>query len=79
MLAEIPAFTAQQHQQATIPEPHAAVGQLAHALPQRGQRIPLALIPEARSVEARRHRSASLAHLVTAHQIRHDLTLSDGL
>jgi len=30
-------------------------------------------------MEARDHRRATLAHLVAAHQVRHDLTLPDGL
>ena len=39
LFADLPAFAAQQDQQPAVPEPHARLGELAHPLAQRGQRI----------------------------------------
>jgi hypothetical protein len=79
LLAQLPAFSSKKDQQAPVSEPHERLRQLAQSLSKCRQRIALALIPQAGAMAARRHRGAPLAHLVTAHQVRHDLTLLDRL
>ena len=79
VLAHVPALPSEHDEEPPIPKSDARLRQLAHPLSEDGQRITLALIPKARAMEARDHRRAPLAHLVAAHQVRHDLTLPDGL
>lgn len=79
LLSELPAFALQQHEQSTIAEPHAGLRQLAQALPQRGQRVTTALVADAGETELSRPHGPPLAHLISAHQVVHDLALPDGL
>src|SRR6185436_13114548 len=64
MLAHIPAFPVHHH---------------AQALPQHGQGVTPALVPEARATESRSSGRPPLAHLVAPHQVVHHLPLLDGL
>lgn len=66
LLPDLPAFPQHQHAEATIAKPHARLRQLPHALAQPGQRIPAALIPQARSPEACGACGAPLADTVAS-------------
>ena len=79
MLADLPAFAAQHDQQPPMAKSEARLCQFAHPEPEGRQRIALALIAQTGSMETRRHCRAALAHLVAAQQVRHDLTLPNGL
>jgi len=76
VLPDRPAFAVHQHQQAAVAEAHAGLGEFPQALPERRQRIPAALVAEARAAEARRQ---PLAHSIAPHQVVHNFTLLDGL
>ena len=52
-LCRLPSFALQEHQQATVPESHPRLGELAHALTERGQRVVDARVPQARAPELR--------------------------
>ena len=80
MLAHIPAFPVHHHEQAAVAKPHTRLReQLAQALPQHGQGVTPALVPEARATESRSSGRPPLAHLVAPHQVVHHLPLLDGL
>jgi hypothetical protein len=79
LLSQVPALTPQEYEEAPIAKPNPRLRQLPEPLPQGSLRIAVALIPQARAMEARGHRRTALTDLVPAHQIRHDLTLLDGL
>ena len=74
-----PAFPEQQHAQTAIAEAHPRLRQLAHPLPQRGQRIlPTAVVhrgPGRPQQPARPPR----AHTVSARHVPHRLALRHGL
>ncbi len=77
LLAELPAFAPQQHQQPPVTKAHARLRQLAHPLSQRRPRIAAALVANAGETEAGRADGPSLADLVSTHQVVHHFALPD--
>lgn len=79
LLADVPAFPSQHHQEPVIAESHAGVGQLSDALAQGGEGVLPARVVHRRSRRLHDPTRAPRADAVPAHQVLHGLTLLDGL
>jgi predicted transcriptional regulator len=79
LFSDLPAFPEEQDPQPAVPKPDPRLGELAHALPQRRQRILPAAVVHRRSCRPDHAAGPPGAHRVSAHQVPHHLAPLDGL
>src|SRR5882672_207239 len=79
LVPDRPAFTPEQHEYAAVAVAHPSLRQLHNAPSQRLLRITMTAVSIGAARDPQLPARSGHAHLVSAHQVAHDLALPDGL